>query len=58
MRIFVTPRAGYVIRDPATLAQLPEGGAVKEDGDAWRRLEAAGDVTITAEAADPKPAKK
>lgn len=51
MRIIVTPRAGLVIRDPQTAEVLPEGGAVKEDSSAWRRYEAAGDVTIRPEGA-------
>lgn len=48
-RILVTPRAGLKVRDPAAphLGHLPEVGAIKLDSTAWRRLAAAGDVTIS-----------
>ncbi len=63
MRIIVTPRAGMKVRDPSNPAAgyLPEDGAVKEDSLAWRRLAAAGDVTISPEpapAAEAAAAKK
>ena len=65
MRIFVTPRAGLMVRDPSAPARghLPAAGAWKEDSQAWRRLAAAGDVTIGTDgkasaAPDAKQAKR
>lgn len=64
MRILVTPRAGLSVRDPVNpaLGHLPPEGAVKLDCTAWRRLEAAGDVSIKAapeqDAPASTPAKK
>lgn len=59
MRIKVTPRPGYTVRDPQTRVALPPEGAIKEDSSFWRRRERDGDVTIEAEAASaPAPAPK
>ncbi len=62
MRILVTPRPGFTVRDPKTMAPLPAEGAIKEDASCWRRLESAGDVTIRPEiveaAADAMPKVK
>lgn len=51
MRIIVKPRAGMKVRDPDRPGEghLPADGLVKEDSLAWRRLAAAGDVTIEPE---------
>lgn len=63
MRILVTPRPGFTVRDPKTNAALPAEGAIKEDSSYWRRRERDGDVTIAAESASapvidiPKPKK-
>lgn len=54
-RVRVTPREGYRVRDPANPAhRIEAGGEVMLDSLALRRLESAGDITITDEA---KPAK-
>lgn len=52
-RILVKPRDGLKVRDPVkpNLGHLPAEGRVVLDGQAWRRLEMAGDVTI-----EPEPA--
>ncbi len=63
MRIYVTPRAGLLVRDPSAPARgyLPAGGAWREDGQSWRRLAAVGDVIISTDGqvgADALKAKK
>jgi len=59
MRIYVTPRKGLSPRDPLKPAErLPVQGCWREDATAYRRLEAAGDVTISTKApVVAKPAK-
>lgn len=53
-RILVKPRDGLKVRDPVkpNLGHLPPEGRVVLDGQAWRRLDLAGDVTI-----EPEPAQ-
>lgn len=60
MRIYVTPRAGLKVRDPLRPQDgyLPDEGAFREDGAAYRRLAAAGDVTISDGPPASAPARK
>ena len=50
-QIFVTPKPGLVVRDPATLLVLPAAGALLDDDVHWARRAADGDVTVLDEAA-------
>ena len=52
MRIVIKPAPGKKPRSPvAPYERIPAEGFVREDGPAWRRLEAAGDIIISKEPA-------
>lgn len=53
--MFVKPRCGYTIRDPATRQPLPEAGRRVEPSSFWLRRLAAGDVEMVE---GPKPLVK
>lgn len=53
--MFVTPKAGLLVRDPATGEPLPETGREVSQDQYWMRRLQDGDVEVAMPAA-PKPA--
>lgn len=56
-KIFLVPRAGYIVRDPETKKPLPAEGMEVERSSYWVRRIQAGDVSIFV-ISKPKPARK
>ena len=53
-KVLAIPKAGLIVRDPATLAALPESGAVVTLNSYWKREELDGSIELAeVEAATP-----
>lgn len=55
MKIFVRPKDGVKVRDPITMAHIPELGASVERTSYWLRRIKDGDVSIVPPVPPPKP---
>lgn len=55
-KIFLVPRAGYIVRDPETKKPLPAEGMEVERSSYWVRRIQAGDVSIVV-IPKPRPAR-
>lgn len=56
--MFVKPKEGVLLRDPATQQPLPAEGANVPDTSFWHRRVRDGDVTIAEPPAEEKPAQE
>lgn len=55
-KIFLVPRAGYIVRDPETKKPLPAEGMEVERSSYWVRRIQAGDVSVVV-VPKPRPAR-
>ncbi len=55
-KIFLVPRAGYIVRDPETKKPLPAEGMEVERSSYWVRRIQAGDVSVVV-VSKPRPAR-
>lgn len=55
-KIFLVPRAGYIVRDPETKKPLPAEGMEVERSSYWIRRIQAGDVSVVV-VPKPRPAR-